>query len=216
MFTSWFQDDFRLKTNHIVIVTFAYEYHYLIHCQREALSHLSNYQTLPVCDMPLQTTGRFSRKSQRLRYSPCQTLARYLMSHMDNNVIPSLYFTHACFSSVWGQTDRRKQRKWTQNYRGGGRCRRKEKKRCESLTETHGLDVALGVGDRCTVTNAIQAPVNGYLRETGGGETDIIVSEEISRCSPVATALCRASSLWLLCACAGTASCQDSVASSHG
>lgn len=91
-----------------------------------------------------------------------------------------------------------------------------KKKRCESLTETHGLDVALGVGDRCTVTNAIQAPVNGYLRETGGDETDIIVSEEISRCSPVATALCLASSLWLLYACAGTASCQDSVASSHG
>jgi len=83
-----------------------------------------------------------------------------------------------------------------------------EEKRCESLTETHGLDVALGVGDRCTVTNAIQAPVNGYLRETGGGETDIIVSEEISRSSSVATAFCRASSLRVLCACAGTASCQ--------
>lgn len=63
-----------------------------------------------------------------------------------------------------------------------------EKKRCESLTETQGLDVALGVGDRCTVTNAIQAPVNGYLRETGGGETDIIVSGDISRSSSVATA----------------------------
>ncbi|KAL0162354.1 hypothetical protein M9458_041750, partial [Cirrhinus mrigala] len=64
-------------------------------------------------------------------------------------------------------------------------------KRCESLTETHGLDVALGVGDRCTVTNAIQAPVNGYLRETGGGETDIIVSGDISRGSFVASALSR-------------------------
>lgn len=66
-----------------------------------------------------------------------------------------------------------------------------EKKRCESLTETHGLDVALGVGDRCTVTNAIQAPVNGHLRETGGGETDIIVSRDISRSSSVATAVSR-------------------------
>lgn len=66
-----------------------------------------------------------------------------------------------------------------------------KKERCESLTETHGLDVALGVGDRCTVTNAIQAPVNGYLRETGGGETDIIVSGDISRSSSVATALSR-------------------------
>lgn len=139
--------------------------------------------------MPLETTGRFSRKSPRLRYSPCLTLTRYLMSHMDNNVIQSQYFTHAYFYSVWGQTDYRKQRKWTQNYRGGRRCRRK--KRCESLTETHGLDVALGVGDRCTVTNAIQAPVNGYLRETGGGETDIIVSGDISRGSFVATALSR-------------------------
>lgn len=60
-------------------------------------------------------------------------------------------------------------------------------KRCELLTETHGLEVALGVGDRCTVTNAIQAPVNGYLKETGGGETDIIVSGDISHCSSVAT-----------------------------
>lgn len=48
------------------------------------------------------------------------------------------------------------------------------------LTETQGLDVALGVGDLWTVTNAIQAPGNGYLRGTGDAETDIIVSEEKS------------------------------------
>ncbi|KTF89121.1 hypothetical protein cypCar_00046688 [Cyprinus carpio] len=71
-------------------------------------------------------------------------------------------------------------------------------KRCESLTETQGLDVALGVGDRCTVTNAIQAPVNGHLRETGSGETDIIVSEDISRSSSVATALPRFLSVTVL------------------
>ncbi|TRY98392.1 hypothetical protein DNTS_021811 [Danionella cerebrum] len=59
-----------------------------------------------------------------------------------------------------------------------------------SLTETHGLDVALGVGDRWTVTNAIQAPVNGNLKETAGGETDIIMSKQISRSSSVATAVC--------------------------
>lgn len=106
----------------------------LIHCQKRSFesqpniwSDLSNYyKTLPGCGMPLQTTGRFSRKSQRLRYSPCLTLARYyLLSHMDNDVIPRLYFTHAYFYSVWGQTDYRKQRKRTQKYRGGIRCRRK-------------------------------------------------------------------------------------------
>lgn len=131
---------------------------YLIHCQKEALSHFSNYETLPVCDMPLQTTGRFCRKSQRLRYSPCRTLARYLISHMDNNVIPSLYFTHACFYSVWGQTDLRKQRKWTQNYRGGGRCRKKRKMRVTHRNARTG----------CCAWS--RRPLHSYQRHSGSGK----------------------------------------------
>lgn len=43
------------------------------------------------------------------------------------------------------------------------------------LTETQGLELVLGVGERCTVTSAIQRPGNRYLRESDNGKTVIIV-----------------------------------------
>lgn len=44
------------------------------------------------------------------------------------------------------------------------------------LTETQGLELVLGVGERCTVTSAIQWPGSGHhLRASKGGETSIIV-----------------------------------------
>lgn len=45
-----------------------------------------------------------------------------------------------------------------------------------SLTETQGLELVLGVGDRCTVTRAIHRPGSGYRRGSDSGETSIIVS----------------------------------------
>lgn len=44
-----------------------------------------------------------------------------------------------------------------------------------ALTETQGLELVLGVGERCTVTSAIQRPGNGHLRGSDSGETSIIV-----------------------------------------
>lgn len=41
------------------------------------------------------------------------------------------------------------------------------------LTDTLGLEVVLGVGDRCTMTSAIQGPRTQDVRE-GSGETHII------------------------------------------
>lgn len=45
------------------------------------------------------------------------------------------------------------------------------------LTETQGLELVLGVGERCTVTSAIQRPGSGHLRGSDSGETSIIVSK---------------------------------------
>lgn len=44
-----------------------------------------------------------------------------------------------------------------------------------ALTETQGLELVLGVGERCTVTSAIQRPGSGHLRGSDSGETSIIV-----------------------------------------
>ena len=46
------------------------------------------------------------------------------------------------------------------------------------LTETQGLELVLGVGDRCTVTSAIQRRGSGHLREGDTGETSILGCEE--------------------------------------
>lgn len=43
------------------------------------------------------------------------------------------------------------------------------------LTETQGLELVLGVGERCTVTSAIQRPGSGHLRAGDGGETGIMI-----------------------------------------
>lgn len=48
----------------------------------------------------------------------------------------------------------------------------------ELLTETQGLELVLGVGERCTVTSAIQQPGSGHLRESDSGETSIVVLGE--------------------------------------
>lgn len=48
----------------------------------------------------------------------------------------------------------------------------------EVLTETQGLELVLGVGERCTVTSAIQQPGSGHLRESDSGETSIAVLGE--------------------------------------
>lgn len=56
---------------------------------------------------------------------------------------------------------------------GGGQQGEFNKK--AALTETQGLELVLGVGERCTVTRAIQRPGSGHLRGTDGGETSIIV-----------------------------------------
>ncbi len=44
-----------------------------------------------------------------------------------------------------------------------------------ALTETQGLELVLGVGERCTVTSAIQRPGSGHLRGSDSGETSIMV-----------------------------------------
>lgn len=44
-----------------------------------------------------------------------------------------------------------------------------------ALTETQGLELVLGVGERCTVTSAIQRPGSGHLRGSDSGEMSIIV-----------------------------------------
>lgn len=44
-----------------------------------------------------------------------------------------------------------------------------------ALTETQGLELVLGVGERCTVTSAIQRPGSGHLKGSDGGEMSIIV-----------------------------------------
>lgn len=44
-----------------------------------------------------------------------------------------------------------------------------------ALTETQGLELVLGVGERCTVTSAIQQPGSGHLRGSDSGETSIAV-----------------------------------------
>lgn len=43
-----------------------------------------------------------------------------------------------------------------------------------ALTETQGLELVLGVGERCTVTSAIQRPGSGHLRGSDRSETIII------------------------------------------
>lgn len=45
-----------------------------------------------------------------------------------------------------------------------------------ALTETQGLELVLGVGERCTVTSAIQRPGSGDLTGNDSGETSIAVS----------------------------------------
>lgn len=102
-------------------------------------------------------------------------------------------------------------RNYTDTMEGVGGLKGRQKRR-ELLTETQGLDVALGVGDLWTVTNAIQAPGNGYLRKTSDAETDIIVSKgEIScasgsssrpLCCYRSLALALFLSVWSICACA--------------
>lgn len=47
-----------------------------------------------------------------------------------------------------------------------------------ALTDTQGLELVLGVGERCTVTSAIQRPGNGHLRGSNGGATSIMVRRE--------------------------------------
>lgn len=47
-----------------------------------------------------------------------------------------------------------------------------------ALTETQGLELVLGVGERCTVTSAIQRPGSGHLRGSNRGEKSIIVLRE--------------------------------------
>lgn len=42
-----------------------------------------------------------------------------------------------------------------------------------ALTETQGLELVLGVGERCTVTSAIQQPGSGHLRGNNSGKTSI-------------------------------------------
>lgn len=44
-----------------------------------------------------------------------------------------------------------------------------------ALTDTQGLELVLGVGDRCTVTSAIQRPGSGHPRGSDGGHTSIVV-----------------------------------------
>lgn len=48
------------------------------------------------------------------------------------------------------------------SYSGGG-CIKLKTKMKAALTETQGLELVLGVGERCTVTNAIQRPGSGHL-----------------------------------------------------
>lgn len=48
----------------------------------------------------------------------------------------------------------------------------------EVLTETQGLELVLGVGERCTVTSAIQQPGSGHLRGSDRGQTSIAVLGE--------------------------------------
>lgn len=77
------------------------------------------------------------------------------------------------------------------------------------LTDTQGLDVALGVGDRCTVTNAIQDPTNQDL-----GDIDMIIREGEKHPSSgsgsgcLVCSLAAPSSIQVVGACAEAAGCQ--------
>lgn len=42
-------------------------------------------------------------------------------------------------------------------------------------SETQGLELVLGVGERCTVTSAIQRPGSGHLRASDGADMSIMV-----------------------------------------
>lgn len=60
----------------------------------------------------------------------------------------------------------------TQAFLGGKKRRRRRQK----PTETQGLELVLGVGERCTVTSAIQRAGNRHLRgESDRGETGILL-----------------------------------------
>lgn len=53
-----------------------------------------------------------------------------------------------------------------------------EKSIKEVLTETQGLELVLGVGERCTVTSAIQQQGSRHLRGSDSGETSIAILGE--------------------------------------
>lgn len=62
-------------------------------------------------------------------------------------------------------------------FSGDGRRKRNRVETEKQLfTETQGLELVLGVGERCTVTSAIQRPGSGHLRGSEGAEKSIMVS----------------------------------------
>ena len=79
------------------------------------------------------------------------------------------YYTHAYNYKGKALLTVAKQRKWTQTAsRAPARGSKAER------TDTQGLELVLGVGDRCTVTSAIQRAGNTHLRH-GSGDTRIML-----------------------------------------